>query len=527
MEVMGTVLVILMVSILVVGGGTKIVFAYRERHQGCSTVELTQLKDAIEVKQKKIEASQEDIKVRQVELYDIALNLWETGKYIPFFDTAISSNLLLIILNKKEGEQYSPFLNRHVTCANGHKYRLHEFRYIGEVANANAPLPAIFATHVSKFGCPECRTSLYKMDRYDQRLMFVVVPHYEHCSQCGGLWLTDETFCPNCNLGIMMNTLGEMDKELSSLKITLAEERKTLQGLEYQIAKRKAQQVKELARRHTQKSARNRAAIIPIIAITSIVSCLLYWGGYMSSRLPIRKSSHGKTVSSLLPPKQLLLPTMVSIHGGTFMMGDVKHAEEVWMTTNEKPIHSARVYRFRISKNVVTVGQYLDYCNDTRTGMPSSPNFNSGWHELAHPIVNVSWNDAMRYCNWLTNKTGQKYDLPTEEEWEYAARGGAKRKVYPWGNDWDGTMCVNSTNSGGGTAAVGSRPPNGYGLNDMAGNVWQWCTDKRIAIYFEGTRVIRGGSWSDPIPACFNCTMRQRSNPTNTASNIGFRVVAR
>lgn len=229
MEVVGTVLLILLVSVLVVVFSAKAVIAYREK------VERDEQNNALRLAL--YNQKQREIADTQAELYNLADHLWETGKYIPFFDTNILSNHLLRILKKKEGGQYSPFLSQPLTCANGHKYLLGEFRYIfltdvntnvqyqnvtyrnsgmimaggqsayvGGVTNQSVPVPITSTTHVLKFGCPACKTALYKMD--DDHLQ-EQMQRSAICPQCGGFWLTDLGACPNCNLGAEVNKLVE------------------------------------------------------------------------------------------------------------------------------------------------------------------------------------------------------------------------------------------------------------------------------------------------------------------------------
>ena len=225
-------------------------------------------------------------------------------------------------------------------------------------------------------------------------------------------------------------------------------------------------------------------------------------------------------------------PIMVSIPGGTFTMGSTER-------TNEQPIRRVTVSSFSMCKYDITVGQYEAYCKDTGKQMPDAPNFDPNWSKKVHPIVNVSWDDANGYCRWLSQKTGKTYDLPTEAEWEYAARGGLEGKKYPCGDEWDKSRCANATNSGGGTVAVGSYPANGYGLNDMSGNVWQWCkdwyatgydsndTDNQKGASSGNWRVLRGGSWGSSRPDIFRCAVRIGDNPGGRGRDIGFRVALR
>jgi len=227
---------------------------------------------------------------------------------------------------------------------------------------------------------------------------------------------------------------------------------------------------------------------------------------------------------------------MVAIPGGTFSMGSVESGAE-------QPIRRVKINAFSMRKNDVTVGEYEAYCVATGTKMPLSPDFNKDWSKKNHPIVKVSWDDANGYCQWLSQKTGKTYDLPTEAEWEYAARGGLEGKKYPWGDDWDISKCANSVppNRLIGTVPVGSYPVNGYGLHDMAGNIWQWCKDWK-ADHYEATqvdnptgpasgvfRVSRGGSWSSVIvgPEDYRVAYRDVMYPSGMDYTRGFRVVYR
>lgn len=116
---------------------------------------------------------------------------------------------------------------------------------------------------------------------------------------------------------------------------------------------------------------------------------------------------------------------MIKVKGGSFKMGDELGVGE----KDELPVHSVTVKTFGIAKTETTVLQWKTYCNATGLPMPKVPQ--GGWVDH-DPMVNISWEDAIAYCKWLSNKTGKQYRLPTEEEWEFAARGGKKSKGYQY-----------------------------------------------------------------------------------------------
>jgi formylglycine-generating enzyme required for sulfatase activity len=156
--------------------------------------------------------------------------------------------------------------------------------------------------------------------------------------------------------------------------------------------------------------------------------------------------------------------------------------------------------------------------------------------------VNVSWDDAVAFCKWLSQATGRTFRLPTEAEWEKAARGDDGR-IYPWGNEWEVTR-LNGESMHGGTTPVGQFSPAGdspFGLADASGNVWEWCADWYADKTYERRAramardpkgpadgegcVVRGGAF-DSSPRHLRCAHRNWYYPFNARKNVGFRVVA-
>jgi formylglycine-generating enzyme required for sulfatase activity len=215
---------------------------------------------------------------------------------------------------------------------------------------------------------------------------------------------------------------------------------------------------------------------------------------------------------------------MILVPEGPFVMGE------------DEMVHSITLPAFYIAKHPITNTDYLAFVAAANYRPPAHwPNEQCPEVLGNHPIVNISWHDALAYCHWLSAATGYHYRLPTEAEWEKAARG-ADGRAYPWGNDLDPTKC-NCFESGiGGTTPV-DRYASGvspYGAVDMIGNVWEWCSslyanvpyradDGREDLAAPGGRIIRGGSWvnhgSGVHPA-----RRISVLPEFLAPNIGFRV---
>lgn len=225
-------------------------------------------------------------------------------------------------------------------------------------------------------------------------------------------------------------------------------------------------------------------------------------------------------------------PEMIRLSEGTFRMGDEKGDGN----TDELPVHVVKVPPFSMSKYEVTFVEW-DACADT--GRCKAGIFDQGWGRGRRPVVNVGWEEAQAYVRWLSAKTGKKYRLPSEAEWEYAARAGT-RTAYPWGDEMLPGMGVCHSDCGEAadmSAIVGSAKPNAFGLFDLHGNVWEWVQDCWNETYdgapADGSawnkgdcerRVARGGGWLS-----FSWELRSTVRVAQPSSihfhTLGFRVV--
>ncbi|WP_245954302.1 formylglycine-generating enzyme family protein [Paenibacillus flagellatus] len=279
---------------------------------------------------------------------------------------------------------------------------------------------------------------------------------------------------------------------------------------------------------------------------------------------------------------------MVLVPGGTFWMGN--SGKDGFPADGEGPVREVTLSPFYIDVCTVTNERFAEFVKQTgykteaeKFGWsyvfesfltPRQAPFLMGrvqgtpwwlgvkgafWHQpegpgstiedrMDHPVVHVTWNDAAAYCRWAGKR------LPTEAEWEYAARGGLDRNVYPWGNEltpegkhmcniWQGTFPEHNTKRDGyaGTAPARSFEPNGYGLYNVSGNVWEWTADWFGATYYaEGPpvdpmgpvsgdrRSMRGGSYLCHKSYCnrYRVAARSANTPDSSSGNIGFRCAA-
>ncbi len=212
---------------------------------------------------------------------------------------------------------------------------------------------------------------------------------------------------------------------------------------------------------------------------------------------------------------------MVSVEGGVFKMGSESGNDD------EKPVHEVKLKSFSIGQTEVTQELW-------ETVMGTNP---SKWKSLKLPVENVSWNDCQTFITKLNTLTGQQFRLPTEAEWEYAARGGSQSKGYTYsGSNSLDEVAWYSSNSGSKTHEVATKSPNELGIYDMTGNVWEWCQDWYGDNYYAWSviinptgpssgsyRVYRGGSWSHYARYC-RVPIRCSITPDFRNYDLGLRL---
>jgi len=220
---------------------------------------------------------------------------------------------------------------------------------------------------------------------------------------------------------------------------------------------------------------------------------------------------------------------MVAIPGGTFKMGrdDGPPAEG--------PSHAVRVQNFLLDKTEVTNAEYAQFVDEANHQPPEHwGNVKAPVGQELLPVTNVTYDDAIAFAEWRSKRDGVTYRLPTEEEWEYAARNGDKDNLYPWGNVWEPDRAVTQETGVGKEQPVGTYPEgrNQWGVYDLIGNVWEW-TSTRASLYpgsprklpeqFKDWIIARGGSYGSPAGKVSG-TMRDWFAPKYKNPVLGFRL---
>lgn len=236
-------------------------------------------------------------------------------------------------------------------------------------------------------------------------------------------------------------------------------------------------------------------------------------------------------------PNGALGPPLVVVPAGHFRLGDSSGRGN----HNERPPQSIEIKQpFAIGRYEISFADWQLYAEASGTPMPD----NEGWGLSAQrPVINVSWHQARAYSQWLSKVSGQRYRLPSEAEWEYAARAGSQT-YYWWGEELDSPEtrprahcrgCATSRLIQNKTERIGQFPANAFGLHDSAGNVWEW-TASRFASPFDGSeqqaanlldkspRVVRGGAWNSG-PAYLRSSQRDMKQPQHKNYALGLRIL--
>lgn len=232
----------------------------------------------------------------------------------------------------------------------------------------------------------------------------------------------------------------------------------------------------------------------------------------------------------MAPEKNEFIPATVVIPAGAFLMGGEDGMD------NEKPAHRVYVDAFALGKFPVTNREYHNYVAAAGASPPpfwKDPMF----ADPDKPVVGVSWHEAAGYCAWLGAASGLSFRLPTEAEWERAARGGFEGRKYPWGDQLpEESSCPGVDTLNGGPPHVGLYEPNGFELYDMCASVHEWCSDFYAADYYQSSpkrnpigapsgprKSSRGGSWRHQVKFS-RCAARSSLNPAFQYADYGFRV---
>jgi formylglycine-generating enzyme len=224
------------------------------------------------------------------------------------------------------------------------------------------------------------------------------------------------------------------------------------------------------------------------------------------------------------------VPAVVPVPGGRFGMGSARGRPD------EHPVHEAEVGPFRLARTAVTRAQYAAFVRATRPEVPP------GWSDPAfsapdQPVVGVTWHEATVYAEWLSETAGGRWRLPTEAEWERAARGGIDGRRYPWGDEIPGWIPEEGRGPLAGPWPVTLGEPNGFEVFGIAANIHEWCADWYASDFYASSpdrnpsgpergvrRASRGGSWRHAVTIS-RCATRSRIDPSFRYTDYGFRVV--
>jgi len=339
-----------------------------------------------------------------------------------------------------------------------------------------------------------------------------------------------------------------LDRQERVRKAAQAKEAARLAALE---EKRRAEEAK-IARLQRQREAEERKAQAARAEAARL------------ARLNAEREAAARRARAKRRSRKSFEPEMVSIRGGCFQMGSPTSEKD--RDSDEGPLHRVCVKAFKMGKYEITTAEYAAFLNarrpstaDRKKWVETKAEDSTSNHLIErngqfqaetgyerHPVNNVSWYGAVAYLQWLSQATGKNYRLPTEAEWEYAARGGTQTR-YWWGDQDpvcqkgarngakfdDNAQCDAETDATKGTEAVGSYQANQYGLYDVHGNLWEWTcsgwsdpyngSEKKCLLYGASARVLRGGSWLHNA-VIVRAANRSRYEPGSRNYSVGFRA---
>jgi formylglycine-generating enzyme required for sulfatase activity len=290
-------------------------------------------------------------------------------------------------------------------------------------------------------------------------------------------------------------------------------------------ASKSAEQAREAEANRAEAAERARrrqwsfSLALLILLVGAWVSTWLWQKGYSIEQATLKVKSLFVSIH--------VLPKMVQIPDGTFQQGDVE----------QLGVRPVTIKPFALGQFEVTFEEYDRFAIAEGKPLPGD----QSWGRGRRPVVNISWQEAKDYADWLSRKTGKRYRLPTESEWEYTARSGVSQDVWAGTSEESqlGEYAVFINNSGNQTAIVGQKRHNAFGLHDMSGNVFEWIEDC-VHVTYQGApsdgsawleeqggdcnlRIIRGGSWSSPSEF-LRSSSRNRDVAADRINNVGFRL---
>lgn len=312
---------------------------------------------------------------------------------------------------------------------------------------------------------------------------------------------------------------------LTKARLIRKDARPDLKGFYYELTHDSVARAVNRSRRFRVPTPVKMFGLLTLSGLITLIGGMLWLWGYSFEQAALKVQSLFVSIN--------LEPQMVSIPGGTFLQGDVEKLGEPW----RNPVREVTIQPFAMGQYEITFEEYDRFAIATDNPLPHD----QGWGRGRRPVINISWEEARKYADWLSKATGKSYRLPTESEWEYAARSGSNQEV------WAGTSdkaqlndyAVYGENSGNRTALVGSKQANSFKLYDLSGNVFEWVKDclhedyhgapKDGSAWLEERggdctiRVLRGGSWNGD-PVFLRSSNRLTFNVDFRSSGLGFRL---